>query len=197
MSCHPRAPRRISSHANPDSRSPRDQPNSDPAVLDIHTLAQQVDAILGQPDPHRHRQIAWAPTEIVRAERGRTAASPPFHGARAAAPHDVDAVDRIQRANQHRGWRAGHFRHDVYETVDAVVQVDVDAAGAAIHRRIARRRTRGGVAGGIGFTDVGFDFDDDAAGANAAAVVDHHEPEQIAGDIESRPAVESSGRFQW
>ena len=51
------------------------------------------------------------------------------------------------------------------------------------------------MAGRIGFADVGLDFDDDAAGANAAAVVDEDLAEQIAGDVERRAIVERSGQF--
>ena len=45
----------------------------------------------------------------------------------------------------------------------------------------------------IGLADVGLDLDDDAARAHAAAVVDEHQPEEIAGDVEGGAIVEGSG----
>jgi hypothetical protein len=43
------------------------------------------------------------------------------------------------------------------------------------------------VARRIGFADIGFHFDDDAARDDAAAIVDEHFPEKIAGHVERGP----------
>jgi hypothetical protein len=48
---------------------------------------------------------------------------------------------------------------------------------------------------GVGLADVGLDFDDDAAGTHAAAVVHEHEAEKIAGDVEGGPVVKDARRF--
>jgi len=48
------------------------------------------------------------------------------------------------------------------------------------------------VAGWIRFADVRLDFDDRAAGDDAAAIVDEDLAEQIASDVERRSIVERS-----
>ncbi len=48
------------------------------------------------------------------------------------------------------------------------------------------------MAGRIGFPDVGFCLDDDAAGLETAPVVDEDPSDQIARDLESGPVVERS-----
>ena len=47
--------------------SPRQRADRDAAILDEQSIAAQVDAVLGQRDAHRHRQIARSAAEIVRA----------------------------------------------------------------------------------------------------------------------------------
>jgi len=51
--------------------------------------------------------------------------------------------------------------------------------------------------GRIGFADVGLDLDDDAARAHAASVVDEHEPEEIARDVERGTVVESAAELHF
>ena len=82
--------------------------------------------------------------------------------ARRAAAHQLDALERLERANQHRGRRSFRFGHRVHEIVNAVVQVDVGAAGRPVERRVAPRRAGRGVTGRIGLADVGLGLDDDA-----------------------------------
>ena len=50
--------------------------------------------------------------------------------------------------------------------------------------------------GRIGFTDVGLDFDDGAAGRHTPMAVHQDLPEQIARDVECRSIVESARKFQ-
>jgi len=88
---------------------------------------------------------------------------------RAAAPsHHVDALERIERANQHRGRRSVRLGDDVHEIVNAVIEVDVRVTGDAVERLVAQRRAGRGMARGIGLPNVGLDLDDDAARAHAA-----------------------------
>jgi hypothetical protein len=47
----------------------------------------------------------------------------------------------------------------------------------------------------IGLTDVRLGLDDDAAGANAAPVVNENLADEIAGDIEGGPIVEGSRKL--
>jgi hypothetical protein len=51
------------------------------------------------------------------------------------------------------------------------------------------------MARGIRLTDVRFDFDDDAARADAAPVVHEDLPNQIARDVERGPVVELARQF--
>ena len=107
---------------------------------------------------------------------------------RAPPPHDRLPVKRLERANQHRRGRAVRLGHRVHQVVDAVIQVDVGDARRAVERRVARGRTRRGVAGGIGFADVGLGLDDDA-GRQAGRRVSCTRtlPIRVARDVERRP----------
>ena len=60
---------------------------------------------------------------------------------------------------------------------------------------VAPCRPGRGVTGRIGLADVGFDFDDDPAGEDTAAIVDQHQPEEIAGDVERGTVVELARRL--
>src|SRR2546423_12787617 len=73
--------------------------------------------------------------------------------------------------------------------MDAVIQVDVRETRAAVERRVAGRRSRRGMTRRVGLADIRFDFDDDAAGANAAAIVDEDLADQIARDVQRRAIV--------
>ncbi len=108
----------------------------------------------------------------------------------APPPHQRDAVERFERANQHRRRRLLRLGHDIHEWMDAVVQIHVGMSGRAVHRRIAFRGTWSGVAGGIGFADIRLDFDDDARGDAGARAVHEHFAEQVGRDHKRWPGVE-------
>jgi len=196
MTLDPRPPRTIATNVDANPRTPGDGAEDETAIFDVETFAAEIDPVVAERDAHRHREIARSAAEISvghdRSARERLAA---LHRARAAAAHHVHAVDRLQRANQHRGRRTLPLGDDVHQRVDAVVEIHVGVPGPSVHRRIAGGRTRRGVTRRIGFSDVGLDLDDRAAGDHAAAVVDENFPDQIAGDVESASVVETSGQL--
>src|SRR5204863_9092821 len=53
-----RAPRMLGADVDADSRSPRDWPERDSAVLDEPAAADEIEPILRERDPHRQRQVA-------------------------------------------------------------------------------------------------------------------------------------------
>ena len=110
----------------------------------------------------------------------------------AAAPHDRDAVPRIERADEHGRGKARRLGHDVHQAVNAVIQIDVRMAGRTIQRLVAPGRPRRRMTGGIGLADVRFDLDDDAAGDDAAPPMHENLAQEIACDVERRPIVEST-----
>ncbi len=110
----------------------------------------------------------------------------------APAPHDRDAVPRIERAHEHRRGRARRLGHDVHQAVNAVIQIDVRMAGRTVQRLVAPGRPRRRMTGGIGLANVRFDLDDDAAGDDAAPPMHENLAEEIARDVERRPIVEST-----
>ena len=123
-------------------------------ILDPQRTAGEVEQILLQsrcpsalvrlPGP-RHRSLTSTSADLPRRRR--------ISG---------DAVLRFERADQHRRGPAFRLGHGVHQVVDAVIEVDVGDAGRAVERRVALGGAGRGVAGGIGFADVGLDFDDHA-----------------------------------
>src|SRR5438876_5079143 len=196
MPFHPRAPRPLNANPDADARSPLDRADTNAAVLDIQAIAQQVEPVVGERDAHRHRQIARTAADLVRRQHGRIRPRfASFHRAGTPATHHLDAIERVERANQHGSRRPVRFGDDVHEAVDAVVQIDVRVARDAVQRFVAPRGPGCCMTGRIGFADVGLDLDDDAARAHAALVVDEHEAEEIARDVERGTVVESAGQL--
>ena len=66
-------------------------------------------------------------------------------------------------------------------------------SGHAVQRGVAAGGPGSSMAGRIGLADVGLDFDDDAACANAGPVVDENLADQFSGNLEGRPIVENAG----
>ena len=110
----------------------------------------------------------------------------------AAPPHEALAFERLERADEHRRRRAFGLGHGVHQIVHAVVEIHVRDAGGAIERRVAAGRAGRGVAGGIGFADVGFDFDDHAGRGARARVVHEHVADEIPRDLEGWTRVEDA-----
>ena len=129
------------------------------------------------PGPRQSSAVAKDPARraVPRARRRRIRTSP---------------FERLERADEDGRRRPFGLGHGVHQVVHAVVEIHVGDAGRAIERRVAPRRTRRRVAGGIGFADVGFDFDDDAGGDAGARVVHEHVADEIARDVERRSRVE-------
>ena len=162
-------------------------------VLDEQSIGQKIQPVLGERDAHRPREIAGPAAKLMVWKLGWVGA--PLEQTSAAAPHDRDAVPRIERAQEHRRGKARRLRHDVDQTVNAVIQVDVRMAGRTIQRLVAPRRPRRRMTGGIGLANVRFDLDDDAAGEDAAAPMHENLAQEIARDIERRPIVEGTRKL--
>jgi hypothetical protein len=167
---------------DPDARAPFNRSDVESAIFEVETRAEEVGAILGESDPHGPGQIAGPATQLVIAGS---------HGA--PAPHRLEPVDRRERANQHRRRRSFRLGHDVHHPVDAVVEIDIGVTGFAVHRRVPARGTGCRVTRRIVFADVRLDFDDGAAGSDAAPLVNEYLAQQIARDVQSGTIVERSG----
>ncbi len=131
----------------------------------------------------------------MRIKRRCGALTPSFHRARAPAPHRGDAVKRLERPDQHGPRRTSGFRDDVDERMDAVIEVDVGVSRWTIKRRVTFGRSRRSMTRRIGFADVRFDLDDDAARADAAPRVNKNLTDEIGGDLERRSIVEAATEF--
>jgi len=181
MRRHPRPPGMFRPDIDPDARAPFKGSDVETAVFEVETRPEEVGAILGERDPHRLGQIAGSATQLVIA-RGH--AAPP--------PHRLEPINRGERANQHRRGRSLRLGHDVHHPVDAVVEIHVGVAGFAIHRRVPARGTGRRVTRRIVFADVRLDLDDDAAGSDAAPLVNENRPQQIASDVQGGAIVKGS-----
>lgn len=162
-------------------------------VLDEQPVGQKIQTVLREGDPHRPGQIAGPAAKLTVRQFGGARAA--FEQSGAATPHDRDAVPRIERADEHRRGKARRLRHDVDQTVNAVIQVDVRMTGRTIERLVAPRRPRRRMTRGIGLADVGFDLDDDAARKDAAPPVHENLAQEIARDVERRSIVEGTRKL--
>ena len=97
----------------------------------------------------------------------------------------VDALDRLQRADQDGGADLAVLADRVEQRVDAVGAVDVGLARVAEEHRGPRGQPDVGVAGRLGVV-VGLGLDDHA---RAAAVLDDA-ADQVLGDLQHRAVVE-------
>ena len=87
MRRHPRPPGMFRPDPDPDARAPGNLSDVEAAIFEVQTRAEQVGAILGERDPHRHGQIAGTATQLVDRPRPtprlRRIASSPSSGASA------------------------------------------------------------------------------------------------------------------
>ena len=142
------------------SGAPTPPPVTHSPVDDEQPRPRQVQPVLIQRDPHRHRQIPRTTTELVIGQRGRRPRSPALHRARPTASHDRNALERLERPDEHRGRRVLRFSDHVDEVVDAVVEVDVRETGRTIERSVAAGSARRRMAGRVGLANVRLDLDD-------------------------------------
>jgi hypothetical protein len=168
-------------HVDPDARAPGDRTQLQPAILDVQSRAEQIGAILRPRDPHGFRQVPRTLAKVVNLSRRA-----------APAPHHLDSLERIERANQDGGRRAVGFGDDVHHPVDAVVQIDVRMSCGAVHGGVPGRGPGRRVARWIGLADVCLHFDDGAARADAAPIVNEYFAKQIASNVEGGAIVEGS-----
>src|ERR1700722_10978965 len=147
------APGKVHGLGQADARADRD--------LDLFVAMMQLErwgierkAILRPRDAERLAQAAGA-----RAQQAHVAHATP-------AAHCRDALERLDRADQHRTGAAFRLAHEVHAPVDAVGAIDVDVAGRAEHHGVALGATAITVPCGIGVV-IGLDLDDAAADAMA------------------------------
>ena len=69
MTGDPRAPRMLGPDAYADASAPRDVADAPAAIVHVESIAEQIEPVLRQGNPHRHRQIAGTTTELVQRER--------------------------------------------------------------------------------------------------------------------------------
>ena len=110
------------------------------------------------------------------AEAARAGAEEARVGGAAARSHRVEPRRRLERAEQHCARLPLAVADEIHAPVDPVRAVDVDVAGRAEHRRVARGRPTIGVARGI-VRVVRLDLDD----RSADAVDEEHAADELAG----------------
>jgi hypothetical protein len=164
MAEHRDTPRAFDAYPDSDSRPPHEIPDGNPSIFDEKAIARHVYAILRQRNPHRDRQVARSATEFGVLQRPCLACRPAIEDPLSTPSHDVDAIQRVERTNQHRRGPTGSFGDHVYERVDAVVEIDVGVTRRTVQRLVSRGGSRGSMAGWIGFTDVRLDLYNHATG---------------------------------
>src|SRR5712664_3524032 len=65
VSFDPRTPRMLGADSDADARSPRDVADAKTAIFHEESIPKEIEAVLRQRNPHRHRQIAGAAAELV------------------------------------------------------------------------------------------------------------------------------------
>ena len=174
MSVDPASPGAVDGDADADSRSARNIANNDAAVLDEECAAGlpwpfaacEVEAVFGDRDTERARQVAGPTTEIGFVDGAAVAGAPLLH--------QRDAVERLQCANEDRGRMPVGFRDGVHEVMNAVVQIDVGKARRSIERLVARRAAERSVARRIVFADVRLGLDDHTGGRALPGAMDEY-----------------------
>ena len=142
-------PRPFDADPDADSWTPDDSADPCSTLFDKKAIAEQIETIVVQGNPHRHGQVPRSATELVSRQFLSGPSAPPFRLAVASPSHHVHSINGIQGANQHGSWRSDWFGDDVHQAVEAVVEIDVRVTRWTIERLVAAGRSRRGVAGWI------------------------------------------------
>ena len=97
------------------------------------------------------------------------------------ALHQLDAIERLNGANENRRGGSGVLADDVEHEVRAIVEENICMAMGEIHRANARSRPAEMMARWIA-RGIRFCFDDAAADASSGKIVDHHFADEKAGE---------------
>src|SRR5215471_13408721 len=89
-----RAPLAFGPDSNADPRPPCDLVRGwQPSIFDIQPRSAEIGLVLGQRDPHRHREIPWSATEFMQRELGFLPRAAALHAPRATPPHQVNPLE--------------------------------------------------------------------------------------------------------
>src|SRR5579862_784323 len=111
VTAYVRTPRPVDAYPDANSRSPGNRLEANSAIHDEETIAQEIDAVVGQSDAHGDGQISGTATQLG-LRQGYAAGCPAsLADAGAATSHHVDTLERIQRAKEDGGGRALRFGH--------------------------------------------------------------------------------------
>ena len=172
---HAEPPRQLRRLGDPDPR-PDDDLDVLPAGrrrLDRHRPDRKVGRVVLERDAERLCELARARAQVLE----------PLEAA--ALAHVLDALQRLERAEQHRRPHALGLGHGVEQRVDPVRAVHVGAPRRPEQRRRALGETDVGVAGGLGLV-VGLGLDDHAR----RVAVPHDAAEQRPGHLHHGAVVE-------
>ena len=150
--------------------------------LQPERAGERVRAVVPKRDRQRLREPARAAQQVA-------AAAP-----RAVREHARLALERLERAQEHRRRAARGLAHQVRAHVDAHRHVHVEVSGRAEHGAVAPRlatvRVRAGIAA---VAQVGLDLDDPPGQARAAGQLAHQrQAQEVRRDLERRAREEGA-----
>src|SRR5215470_13013542 len=93
MPFDPTSPRAFGAMTNSDARSPRHVLRHNAAIFDRQTARCEIESVFDERDAERLREIT-GPAAQIAFDVGTTVAP--------ATGHQIDAIDRLERANQYR-----------------------------------------------------------------------------------------------
>ena len=111
---------------------------------------------------------------------------------RSAVTHQVQALERLDRAHQDRGRAAHRFGNDVEAVVHPVDKVHVGMARRPEHRPVAGGRPEARVRCPVVNADVGLDLDDPPGPEAGLIVADESRAKQASGGLERGAGEERS-----
>ena len=164
----------LGTHRYADARAPREVVEPIPSILYIQLLAEQIDSGVLQRYTHRVGDVARTFAEVVIGNPRRARRVPRSPRSHSAPPHQRDSVERLERADEHRSRRIDRFGDDVYEIVDAVIEVHIGMSRWSVHRNIAFGSAGSRVARRIRFPDIRLDLNDDPRGQASPSAVNQN-----------------------